>query len=80
MINQEFKAQETKYQVLANFGICCRELGGRGGLKVMSFRACVRNFCSVYLQQLENIYTIFAVYALRSKTFGPMVMLLYVES
>ena len=24
MINQEFKAQGTKYQVLPNFGICCR--------------------------------------------------------
>ena len=36
MINQEFKAQGTKYQVL-NFGICCRELGG---LKVTSFHAC----------------------------------------
>ena len=28
MINQEFKGQGTKYQVLPNFGICCRELGG----------------------------------------------------
>ena len=28
MINQEFKAQGTKYHVLPNFGICCRELGG----------------------------------------------------
>ena len=27
MINQEFKAQGTKYQVLPNFGICHRELG-----------------------------------------------------
>ena len=27
MINQEFKAQGTKYQVLPNFGISCRELG-----------------------------------------------------
>ena len=27
MIKQEFKAQGTKYQVLQNFGICCRELG-----------------------------------------------------
>ena len=26
--NQEFKTQGTKYQVLQNFGICCRELGG----------------------------------------------------
>ena len=45
MISQEFKVQGTKYQVLPNFGICCRELGG---LKVMSFLASVRSFCSVY--------------------------------
>ena len=44
MINQEFKAQGTKYQVLPNFGTCCRELGE---LKVTSFRACMRSFCSV---------------------------------
>ena len=31
-------------QVLPNFGICCRELRG---LKVASFRACVRSFCSI---------------------------------
>ena len=34
MINQDFKAQGTKYQVLPNLGICCRELAG---LKVTSF-------------------------------------------
>ena len=28
MINQEFKALRRKYQVLPNFGICCRELRG----------------------------------------------------
>ena len=28
MVNQEFKAQGTKYKMLPNFGICCRELGG----------------------------------------------------
>ena len=44
MMNQEFKAHGTKYQVLPNFGICCKELGG---IKVTSFRACVRSFCSV---------------------------------
>ena len=44
-INQEFNTQGTKYQVLPNFGIGCRELGA---LKVTSFRACVRSFCSVY--------------------------------
>ena len=27
MTNQEFKAHGTKYQVLPNFGICCREMG-----------------------------------------------------
>ena len=42
MINQVLKAQETKYQVLSNFDICCRELGR---LKVANFRACVRNVC-----------------------------------
>ena len=44
MINQDFKAQGTKYQVLPNLGICCRELAG---LKVTSFCACVCSFCSV---------------------------------
>ena len=33
-INQEFKTEGTKYQVLPNFGICCRELGA---LKVTIF-------------------------------------------
>ena len=46
MINQEFKAGGRKYQVLPNFGLCCGELGG---LKCMSFRACVHSFCSVAL-------------------------------
>ena len=45
-VNQEFKAQGTKYQVLLNFGICCRELVG---LKVTIFSACVRSFSSVNL-------------------------------
>ena len=45
MINQEFKAQGTKYQVLTNFGFCCRELAG---FKVTSFRTCKRSFCSVH--------------------------------
>ena len=43
MMNQEFKAQGTKHQVWPNFVIYCRELGG---LRVESFRACVRSFCS----------------------------------
>ena len=50
-INQEFKAQGTKYQVLLNFRICCRELGG---LRVTSFRACVRSFCSVIKYWMES--------------------------
>ena len=41
-INQEFKAQKTKYEVLPSFGICCKE---PRGLKLASFRACVRSFC-----------------------------------
>ena len=44
MTNQEFKAQGTKYQVLPNFGICCRELRE---LKVANFCTCVRSFCFV---------------------------------
>ena len=40
MINQGFKAQGRKHQVLRNFAICCRELGG---LKVSIFCACVRS-------------------------------------
>ena len=27
MMNQKFKARGRKYQLLPNFGICCRELG-----------------------------------------------------
>ena len=50
MINQEFKAKGTKYHVLPNFGICCRELGG---LKVVSFRPCVRSFCSVMFSMIS---------------------------
>ena len=42
MINQEFKAQGTKYQVLPHFVICCRELG----LKVTRFFECARSFCA----------------------------------
>ena len=42
--NREFKVQGRKYQVLPNFGICYRELGG---LKVARFCACMRSFCSV---------------------------------
>ena len=37
MINQEFEAQERKYQVLPNFGICCRELRGRGEARSYEF-------------------------------------------
>ena len=44
MINQEFKALGIKYEVLANVGICCRDLRG---LKGTSFHACVRSFRSV---------------------------------
>ena len=52
-INQEFKAQETKYQVLGDFRIYCRE---QGGLKVTSFRAWVHRFCSVYESLLSKVY------------------------
>ena len=44
MINQEVKVLGRKYLVLPSFGICCRE---PMGLKVTSFRACMRSFCSV---------------------------------
>ena len=44
MINQEFKALQRKYQVLPNFGICCKE---QRELKVANFCTCVRSFCSV---------------------------------
>ena len=42
MINQEYKAQVTKYQVLPNVAICCRELRVP---KVTSFHVCVSRFC-----------------------------------
>ena len=35
---------DEEYGVWPNFEICCRELGG---LKVTTFRACVRSVCSV---------------------------------
>ena len=38
MINQEFKAMGRKFQVLPNFGICCRELGGLK-IRVLRMRA-----------------------------------------
>ena len=41
MINQECKAQGTKYQVLPSSRISCRELGE---LKVIIFCSCVRSF------------------------------------
>ena len=45
MINQELgRAQGRKY-VLPNFRSCCNELWG---LKVMSFRACVHSFFSIF--------------------------------
>ena len=43
MINQEFKVLKTKYQLLPNFGVCCRELVG----EAMSFCAFEHSFCSV---------------------------------
>ena len=52
MINQEFQVLGRKYQVLPNFGICCRELRG---LKVTSFRACVRSFCSVVVEKIASL-------------------------
>ena len=45
MVNQEFKEERRKYQVLPNLGISCRE---QRGLKVKNFRAWVRSFCSVH--------------------------------
>ena len=39
MINREFKAKETKYTVLLNFGKCCRELGGAQICKFLRLRA-----------------------------------------
>ena len=45
MVNQELMTLGRKHQVLPDFGICCRELTG---LKVASFRTCMRSFCSVY--------------------------------
>ena len=44
MISQELKTRGRKCQVLRDFDICCRKLME---LKVTSFHACVRSFCSV---------------------------------
>ena len=55
MINQEFQVLERKYQVLPSFGIRFRELKG---LKVTSFRACVRSFYSVYHCVLSSMVSI----------------------
>ena len=66
MINQEFKAQRTKYQVLPNFAICRRELRV---LKVTSICACVRSFCFVSgvrkLSMIKMSYEIFSYRRLR---------------
>ena len=52
MINQDLKALGREYQVLPNLGICCGELRG---LKVTSFRACVRSFYSVGISMYGNV-------------------------
>ena len=69
-INQELKAQGTKYQVLSDSGICCKELGE---LKATSFRACMRSFCSVYfykkLRCLTNTEPFLNYQILSSKTY-----------
>ena len=52
MINREFKAQERKYQVLANFRNCCKELRR---LKVTRVRASIRSFFSVLERKHINI-------------------------
>ena len=51
MKNQELKAQETKYQVLPNFGICCKELGDSKlrvyahacAVSALSYKCCFHN-------------------------------------
>ena len=44
--------QGTKYQVLPNFRICCRELAG---LKVTSFRVMRAQFLLCHLHQIPEI-------------------------
>ena len=44
-INQEFKAQGKQYQVLPNFGICCREL--RGSMLGVFAHACAVSALSI---------------------------------
>ena len=46
MTNQEFDAPGTKYQVLLDFGVCCRELRV---LEVTSLGESVRSFYSAPL-------------------------------
>ena len=71
MTNQEFMAQERKYQELPNFGICCRELRV---LKVASFRACVRSFCSeisTIIDKMKDYNVINGTPYFISKSFVP---------
>ena len=54
MINQEFKAQGRIYQVLPNFGVCCRELGGS---KLRDFaHACAVSALSCQIDYFSNSY------------------------
>ena len=53
MINQEFKVLGRKFQMLPNFGICCR---GLRELKVASFRACVPCSCSVVVTHVFRLF------------------------
>ena len=65
-INQEFKAQGTKFQLLPNFGICCRELEG---LKVVSFHACVCSFYSVSKASVSDQSDLDAVQSFKQLQF-----------
>ena len=65
VVSQEIKAEGTKYELLPNFGICCRE---QGGLKVTSFCACVRSFCSLALTIKRALLCYFYVNVFRHYT------------
>ena len=70
MKDQEIGAQGTKYQVMLNFEICCRELGG-GGSKLRVFaRSCAVSAVSSWLMiSKRSAFIIQAQFLLLRKRF-----------
>ena len=50
---REFKGQARKYQLLPNFGICCRERGGWGSKILVFEHACAVSALSIVHNHVE---------------------------